>query len=272
MGPLARHDRLLDQEIGDELIVYDRDTEKVHSLNSTSALVWRHCDGETSVADLAVLLHRELDLPADEDLVWLALRNLNRARLLVAPFERPGTGIRPTRRQVIQKLGLAGGLALLLPVVTSITAPTPAMAQSEVIPCGPGGTCPPGFVCDPATNTCFASLTPCIPMFTAGATITCDANSVAKGASMGCKVTFTDNCSPCGNGTACDKQETFAWSVKMGPGQVTINPTNAADVTVTGTLKGTLTLRAQVTLLCNSATAGCRNSTFSAPEKVISVT
>ena len=73
MLPEARRDRLLIQEVGEELVVYDRERHRIHRLNRTAALVWHHCDGRTSVSDLAALLARELNLPADEGLVWLIL-------------------------------------------------------------------------------------------------------------------------------------------------------------------------------------------------------
>lgn len=158
MNPSARTNGLFTVEVGDDLLVYDQDRVKAHALNPAAALVWRHCDGHTSIAELTILLQRELGLPADENVVWLALDRLERAHLLVEHVPRPLNAGRQTRRQVVQKLGLAGGLALLLPIVESITAPAPAMAQSGGTggPCGPGGVCPPGFTCDFVTNTCVA--------------------------------------------------------------------------------------------------------------------
>ena len=158
MFPSARRERVFTVEVEGDLLVYDGDRQTANSLNPTAALVWRHCDGKTSIGELAEFLHRERGLPADEDLVWLALRRLERAHLLVEPVPRPSNGVRATRREIIQRLGLAGGLALFLPVVESIVAPTPAMAQSGGTAglCGPGGSCPTGFTCDAATSTCVA--------------------------------------------------------------------------------------------------------------------
>lgn len=129
MTPEARHDDLLVQAVGDELVVYDQKRHRVHRLNRTAALVWRHCDGRTGAADMAALLQKECGLPADEEVVGLALARLAKARLLRE--ERPEAIAPVTRRQVVRKLSLVGALVLLLPAVTSITAPTPAMAQSE---------------------------------------------------------------------------------------------------------------------------------------------
>lgn len=134
MLPQARTDKLLVQEVGDELVVYDQVRHRAHRLNATAAAVWRHCDGETSVADLTSLLAGKFDLPPDEDLIWLALDRLEMARLLRTPVYRPAT--EPvSRRAVMQKIGVAGTLAFLLPVITSMTAPTPAMSQSACASC-----------------------------------------------------------------------------------------------------------------------------------------
>ena len=55
----ARHDRLVVEAVSDELVVYDLDRGTVHLLNPVAALVWKHCDGRTTVAQLASLLHAE---------------------------------------------------------------------------------------------------------------------------------------------------------------------------------------------------------------------
>src|SRR5262245_61642665 len=40
MNPEARRDGLLTEEVADELVVYDQDTNLAHRLNRSSALVW----------------------------------------------------------------------------------------------------------------------------------------------------------------------------------------------------------------------------------------
>jgi hypothetical protein len=128
MTPHARQDKLLVQEVGDELVIYDRERDCIHSLNPATALVWRHCNGQTSIPELAVLLAEERGLPADEDVVWLALEQLQKVHLLRDGLPRTGEGIQASRREALRKLGVVGGL-LLLPSISSIVAPTPAMAQ-----------------------------------------------------------------------------------------------------------------------------------------------
>jgi hypothetical protein len=144
MRPHARKDHLLVREVGDELVVYDRERHHAHRLNRTAALVWRHCDGQRTVAEIARLLQYELNHAVDEKLVWLSLLRLDRAHLLRERVTGPQKLTGQSRRQVVRKLGLVGALSFLLPVVTTLAAPTPALAQSGVT-----------FTCTPdAGNTC----------------------------------------------------------------------------------------------------------------------
>ncbi len=125
MHPKARREGILTREIGDELILYDRATHVAHRLNAIAAVVWGHCDGRRSIQELAQVVGA-LGEPADEELVHLALTRLSEADLLSEPLA-PGRTL--TRRDAVQQMARAAGLALL-PVVTSIVAPTPADAQS----------------------------------------------------------------------------------------------------------------------------------------------
>ena len=132
LKPNARRDGLVIQELPDETLVYDLRRERAHCLNRTAASVWRRCDGQTTIGDLAQALHETLDLPADEAIVWMALERLDRAHLLVERLPTPGHTGRHTRREVLRRLGAAGGLAVLLPAVQSIVAPEAVQAASGV--------------------------------------------------------------------------------------------------------------------------------------------
>ncbi len=138
MTPRARRDGLLEQPLDDELLVYDPERARGHCLNRTAALVWRHADGAHTVADLAAVLRRDLDEAADEDLVCHTLDRLRAADLLEDTWTRSADAMRAARRQFVRRVGLIGVVSLLLPVVTSITAPEPAEAG---ISCGSSGTC-----------------------------------------------------------------------------------------------------------------------------------
>ncbi len=131
--PKARQEGLLVQELDEEILVYDMERDEAHCLNRSAELVWRHCDGETTVTELAHLLEAELASPVAEDIVWLALEQLEQCHLLQEPVVQREETVDTTRRKLL-KLGVA---ATVLPLVTSLTAPTAAMAQSG--PTGPTG-------------------------------------------------------------------------------------------------------------------------------------
>jgi hypothetical protein len=49
--PRRRGD-ILEVDLGDGLIIYDRDANLVHRLNPSAAVVWRMCEGESSVDEM----------------------------------------------------------------------------------------------------------------------------------------------------------------------------------------------------------------------------
>jgi hypothetical protein len=143
MLPCRREEGLVIRDLAEETLVYDRKRNKAHCLNGAAALVWRHCDGHTSVAKIATLVEQELKIPSDERLVWLALDRLGRAGLLQRL--EPATPVaRYTRREVARKLGIA---ALAVPLVMTVIAPTPAMAASCAHTLQPCGICCNGCTC-----------------------------------------------------------------------------------------------------------------------------
>ncbi|HEY1212484.1 MAG TPA: hypothetical protein VGE93_02520, partial [Bryobacteraceae bacterium] len=80
-----------------------------------------------------------LNLPSDPDIVLVALRKLNRIHLLGGELSDLDSKELPSRRELVQRFAALGATATaLLPVVTSIVAPTPAMAASGDTHTGPG--------------------------------------------------------------------------------------------------------------------------------------
>jgi hypothetical protein len=129
MKPQARDEGIIVRELPDETLVYDLERHKAHCLNRTAATVWRLCDGTKDEATLAALVGRELGARASEDLVRLALDELGRARLLREKMPR-SSGPRVSRRRVIERLGQA----IALPLIVSIVSPTAAQAASCRLP------------------------------------------------------------------------------------------------------------------------------------------
>ncbi len=149
--PLARQQNLILRELSDEMLVYDSKSDKAHCLNRTSALVWKYCDGHNTVKEITRLLTKELNVPIKDDLVWLALQQLDRNQLLEEGLERPIGMEHLSRRKLLRKYLPA---TLALPVIISLTAPA-AQAQGSCLP--PFASCNPPFTpcCPP--NTCFNS-------------------------------------------------------------------------------------------------------------------
>src|SRR5215213_1795427 len=113
--PHARREGLVSHDTSDELLVYDLKRHKAHCLNSSAALVWKHCDGQTTVKEMAQRIGKETGAPVDEEVVWLAVERLGKAHLLQERMVRPNGPTGMSRREAIRKLGLAA--ALSLPVV-----------------------------------------------------------------------------------------------------------------------------------------------------------
>lgn len=127
---LARQKDLVVQELPDELMLYDLKRHKAHCLNTTAALVWNHCNGRTTVADMAALLEKEVGSPVDEEVVLYALDKLSKAGLLEEQLDLPSTnGL--SRRRMMKRLG--AGAMVALPVVISLVSPIAAQAVTVVV-------------------------------------------------------------------------------------------------------------------------------------------
>jgi hypothetical protein len=79
------------RDLGDELLVYDLERHKAYCLNQVAMQVFRHCDGETTIADMALRIGGALGLPVDEQAVRLGLVRLEKAHLLDDPVGRSST-------------------------------------------------------------------------------------------------------------------------------------------------------------------------------------
>jgi hypothetical protein len=125
--PRARSVKLVVEPLDGETLVYDLRRHRAHCLNRTASLVWSGCDGRTSVAAMGARLERELAVSDGETLVWTALDQLARARLLEHPPALPPAR---SRRDLLRALGLGAAASALLPVVESIVSPLAAQAAS----------------------------------------------------------------------------------------------------------------------------------------------
>jgi hypothetical protein len=149
--PLARRERLLIEELPDEILIYDLDRKKAHCLNQSAALIWNHCDGNTKVKEITQILVSQLKAPVEEEAVWFGLDQLYRNHLLEEEADWPNRKNRLSRRELIQRIGLA----VSVPFVMSIVAPKASAALSCVTALCPGGVgCPAPCACNTLTNVC----------------------------------------------------------------------------------------------------------------------
>jgi hypothetical protein len=166
--PRARREGLVVEELTDELLVYDLERNRAHCLNVTAAAVWKQCDGHSTAADIARRLlvepkwRKSSDAPElmhvkdseaardralkpqqlTEQVVWLALEQLSRDHLLEERMSWPAALPRVSRREALKRIGI--GAAIAVPIVVSITAPTPVQAGT----CKPhNASCTTGIEC-----------------------------------------------------------------------------------------------------------------------------
>ena len=148
--PVARKSGLVVQEVPDEVLVYDLDSNKAHCLNQTAALVWKSCDGRNSVAEIARLVENQTGGKVTEDFVWLAIDQLSENALLEQELKVNFAG--QSRREVMKKIGLASMIAV--PVIASLVAPQSALAASSCN-CNTGNACQaPSRAGCPSTTNC----------------------------------------------------------------------------------------------------------------------
>src|ERR1700757_119849 len=64
------------ERTADEILALKEGSQEAHALNQSAAAVYELCDGETSKSEMAAEIHRRTGLPADEEIVDLALSEL----------------------------------------------------------------------------------------------------------------------------------------------------------------------------------------------------
>ena len=155
--PVARTEGLIVEEIDGDVVIYDTERNKAHALNPLAARIWKHCDGERTVTDLTDLF--AADTP--DDAVVNCLSQLERLHLLNAGSLRTGDGRVLSRRHLLRKVAIgAAAAAVVLPMVTSIVAPSAqaaASCQTLNADCNtPQKVCCPGLACNPTNSKCVA--------------------------------------------------------------------------------------------------------------------
>jgi hypothetical protein len=123
---------------GDGLHVFDHQQQQTYALNTTSALVLQHCNGQTTPEQLMELLRQSFNVSAAqaEQLTWRALDELGKANLLEAEVARPRLlSSNVTRRQMLTTFATAGAALAVVPMVALVTR----QATAECLPTNPNG-------------------------------------------------------------------------------------------------------------------------------------
>ena len=139
-NPIGRTNNLVVQEYENEVLVYDLTDHRAMSLNETSARVWRACDGQKSVSDIA-------DEIGNEGITLLALSELKKAKLVDAKAPELAKFEGMPRREAIKRIGMTSLIAL--PIIASLAAPTAAQTASA---CGQATNRPTNCPCTADTQ------------------------------------------------------------------------------------------------------------------------
>jgi hypothetical protein len=153
--PIARQDGLLVRELNNEVLVYDLFRDRAHCLNTAAAMVWRSCDGKSRISEISQAMQSSADGSLNEEAVWLAIEQLQRAHLIEASSAPETVFRRLSRRDLIKKAGIAAAVAL--PFVTSITAPKAVEAATCLAPnapCTANGQCCNGTCIGAPSGVC----------------------------------------------------------------------------------------------------------------------
>ncbi len=80
-----RNEAILARVLEDEVVLFDPQTNKIHSLNPTAFFLWEHCDGERTSDQLVTLVCRRFDVAADRAAIDVSrlLDTMNAQALIV---------------------------------------------------------------------------------------------------------------------------------------------------------------------------------------------
>lgn len=176
--PVARDEGLLIEHVADEVVVYDSDSKEAHCLSPLPAVVFTHCDGYRTVEQLAEVASVKLGEDVTTDRVMDAIAQLEERDLI-----KGSGGL--SRRQMLRKSAIAGGVVTAAPLISSVFAPAALAANSA--------TCGPLLCCPCCTGSGFNKDDCC---FIKNVTVNCQCVSAQGDA--------TKKCKPAGNSAPSD--------------------------------------------------------------------
>ena len=136
---------LIEQSLSDELVIFDKETNKAHMLDARAAAIYRAAEKGCSIDDVMAVVEGGTDAEK-RAAAQLGIQDLETAGLVMSSLPRM------PRRGLLKTLGVAAAL----PMVISIMAPSPAAAASNLargVTCSTGDTCLSGATCQTATGS-----------------------------------------------------------------------------------------------------------------------
>ncbi len=131
--PVARNSNLLIQKLDGEIVVFDLKTNHALYLNETSAIIWNLCDGKKDVSDIRKILREDFNTRVSDDFILFSIYQLRKDELLSKDDEIDRYLKKFWGRRAIRKIGQKGNW-MVLPNITSVTAPTAIAASCLAVP------------------------------------------------------------------------------------------------------------------------------------------
>ena len=116
LHPKAKTTDIVQQNVGDELLLYNLKTNQTYYLNQTATNVYQLCDGINNIPTIAA----KAKIPPET--VEFSLHQLSKQNLLAEPIK-----FNLSRRDLLKNAALK---AVALPIITSLIAPAAVRAAS----------------------------------------------------------------------------------------------------------------------------------------------
>jgi hypothetical protein len=216
--PVARDQGLLIETVADETVIYDLETKQAHCLKALAAAAFAYADGKNTTAEIAELASYRLGHAVTETEVADAISQLGDCGLLDTSLVIHNGSHGISRRDAVKRIGAVAGAVAAAPLITSIIAPTAAMAGNSVIPtgctgCGQNKDCASNHCCQTVSGkqcneTCCVGQDNSCHLTTVGTVNTCTVSL------SGCPcVCGSPGCSPTPDGTCCPAGSTVCCTV-----------------------------------------------------------
>jgi hypothetical protein len=126
---LLEKKRVISEELAGECVLYDGVRKKAHSLNPTLTWIWRRCDGQASIEEMADAFEQQFHVENGLEVVLSGLR-LMQSYDLLEDLEDMRNLLDANELGMNRRTVIAAGSALL-PAMISVMAPTAAAAKSK---------------------------------------------------------------------------------------------------------------------------------------------